>query len=150
MQLFINYAPADVEQLYPLIELLGESDHTLDFIHDYDEENWETELVERITAADAMLYFFTNESVNHPWCKWAFTAAIHASRPVIPVVGEGGVVLPMPLRGRPVIDISRGIRPLVRGRLVSDLSQYMYMTPPEIFKMAPVPDAPPVYPPFTP
>ena len=98
MKLFISYAREDQERAALLVDLLRSAGHQPWFDQALlPGQTWQTELETAIQANDAFVYLLSAASVASDWCRWEFSAAIEAQKPIIPVLLEHGLDLPDPL-----------------------------------------------------
>ncbi len=87
MKIFISYAHVDEYQVRKLVEILRVSEHDPWFDQGLTVGRaWEAQLLEQIRLCDRFLYALTPESVKSEWCQWEFAQAVHAGKPVLPVL----------------------------------------------------------------
>ncbi len=111
MRLFISYAHIDLPQIKRLAAVLSENDHDPWFDKQLIAGHpWQGQLREQIAACDVFVYALTAESVASEWCQWEFVTAVRLDKPIIPVLLEKDVALPIALGELQYVDFSGGFR----------------------------------------
>lgn len=147
MKIFISYAHVDEYRVRELVEILRASGHDPWFDQGLTVGRaWEAQLLEQIRTSDRFLYALTPESVKSPWCQWEFAQAVHAGKPVLPVMIQartslddifGGVLGRMQYA-----DFSQGPVGLVVAKLLGGVQQAETLDPADV-PLIPAPHAKP-------
>lgn len=147
MKIFISYAHVDEYRVRELVEILRASGHDPWFDQGLTVGRaWEAQLLEQIRASDRFLYALTPESVNSPWCQWEFAQAVHAGKPVLPVMIQARTSLDDILGGvlgrMQYADFSQGPVGLVVAKLLGGVQHAETLDPADV-PLIPAPHAKP-------
>ncbi len=130
MQIFISYAHVDEYRVEELVDILRASDHDPWFDHRLKVgRSWEEQLLEAIQECDRFLYALTPESVASAWCQWEFAQAVHADKPVIPVLVQAGTAIDGALGGVQWADFSKGPTPISAVKLITGVQEASVIDP---------------------
>ncbi len=139
MRLFISYAHEDVKAVQQLVDILRAGGYEVWFdTRLLPGQDWQTELLTAIHAADAFVYVLTPASIASEWCQWEFAEAVKLEKPVLPVLLRKSS-LPAAISRYQYVDFSDGIDLLDVARLIGGLAKMSVMIPREQAPAVPPP-----------
>lgn len=130
MKIFISYAHVDEYRVRELVDILRDSE----FEPWFDQRlvvgrAWEEQILAAIQDCERFLYALTPESVQSRWCQWEFAQALHAGKPIIPVLVQKMDTLPGALAGIQYADFSNGPQPRAVARLIAGVMGAKVISP---------------------
>ncbi len=143
MKIFISYAHVDEHPVRALVDILRDADHDPWFDHRLKVgRKWEDQILEAIEGCDRFLYALTPESVRSKWCRWEFAQAVHAGKPVVPVLMQANTPLDGILGRVQYADFSDGPTPRAVAKLLAGVRAAQVIPPAEV-PLLPVPHSDP-------
>jgi len=130
MKIFISYAHVDEYRVRELVDILRDSE----FEPWFDQRlvvgrAWEEQILAAIQDCERFLYALTPESVQSRWCQWEFAQAVHAGKPIIPVLVQKMGTLPGVLAGIQYADFSNGPQPRAVAKLITGVMGAKVISP---------------------
>ncbi len=109
MKIFISYAQVDEKDVRKLVEVLRRAHHEPWFDQQLVAGKlFDKQLLAAIQSCDCFLYALTPESVASRWCQWEFSQAVHAGKPILPVLMQSNAPLTGILKRIQHVDWSQG------------------------------------------
>ncbi len=133
MKLFISYAHVDEYRVRELVDILRDASHDPWFDHRLMVGRaWEDQLLEAIETCERFLYALTPESVESKWCQWEFVQAVHAGKPVVPVLMQEKTPLTGILDRIQYADFSQGPVPRAVAKLLGGITTAQVINPADV------------------
>lgn len=96
MKLFISYVREDKDRIAQLAKLLDEAGHETWFDHRLlPGQDWQLMLLRQISACDVVLFAISRRSFESEWCLWELERAKETGKPIIPVVLDRSIGIPL-------------------------------------------------------